>query len=102
MKVLFVNPVNRDNGYSGFVRMPYLGVYHLARLTPDDVEIDIRDEASQAFDPDSLTHSPDLAAVSVNFTASATRGYEVADSLRKRGIRVIIGATTPRTAPRKP
>jgi radical SAM superfamily enzyme YgiQ (UPF0313 family) len=71
--------------------MPYLGVYHLARLTPDDVEIDIRDEVSQTFDPDSLSYSPDLAAVSVNFTAAANRGYEIADSLRKRGIRVIIG-----------
>ncbi|MDY7017105.1 MAG: B12-binding domain-containing radical SAM protein [Nitrospirota bacterium] len=91
MKILFVNPVNHDNGYSGFVRMPYLGGYHLARLTPDDVEIDIRDEASQIFDPDSLSYSPDLAAVSVNFTASANRGYEIADSLRKRGIRVTIG-----------
>ena len=92
MKVLFVNPVNRDSGYfASLARVPYLGVYHLARLNPDDVEIDIRDETSQAFDPDSLTYSPDLAAVSVNFTASAPRGYEIADSLRKRGIKVIIG-----------
>ncbi len=93
MKVLFVNPVNRDSGYFAHLvsRIPYLGVYHLARLTPDDIEIDIRDEAARTFDPDSLTYSPDLAAVSVNFTASANRGYEIADSLRKRGIKVIIG-----------
>jgi radical SAM superfamily enzyme YgiQ (UPF0313 family) len=93
MKVLFVNPANRDSGYFAnlVTRIPYLGVYHLARLTPDDIEIDIRDEAARTFDPDSLTYSPDLAAVSVNFTASANRGYEIADSLRKRGIKVIIG-----------
>jgi len=91
MKILFVNSVNRKGGYSGFLSMPYLGVYHLARLTPDDFEIDIHDEVSRTFDPDSLSYSPDLAAVSVNFTASANRGYEIADSLRKRGIKVIIG-----------
>jgi radical SAM superfamily enzyme YgiQ (UPF0313 family) len=93
MKVLFVNPLNRDSGYFAnlVLRFPYLGVYHLARLTPDDVEIDIHDEAARTFNPDSLSYSPDLAAVSVNFTASATRGYEIADALRKRGIKVIIG-----------
>jgi len=81
MKILFINPVNRNSIYfaNPVARFPYLGTYHLARLTPDDVEIDIRDEASQAFDPDSLPYSPDLAAVSVNFTASATRGYEIAE-----------------------
>lgn len=93
MKILLVNPVNPNSAYFANLvfRVPYLGVYHLKRLTPENVEAGIWDETVQAFDMDSLHELPDVAAVSVNFTAAAKRGYEIADALRNAGVHVIIG-----------
>ena len=88
-----VNPVNPNSGYfaSLVFRIPYLGVYHLKRLTPEDIEVGIWDETVQAFDMGLLHELPDVAAGSINFTAAARRGYEIADALRNSGVRVIIG-----------
>jgi radical SAM superfamily enzyme YgiQ (UPF0313 family) len=93
MKILFINPANYKTAYfANFVgRVPYLGPYQLARLTPEDVDVEIIDEVAVAFDPNTYAGGADLAAISMNFTGSATRGYEIADALRARGIKVIIG-----------
>lgn len=92
-KILFVNPINYSSIYFTTLlsRWPYLGAYQLARLTPEDIEVEIADEALKEFDPDAISDPPDFAAISVNFTAAAARGYKIADALRKRGIKVIIG-----------
>ena len=92
-KILFVNPINYSSGYFANIgfRIPYLGSYQLARLTPEDIEVEIVDEVAREFDPDAISQPPDIAAISINFTASATKGYKIADALRKKGIQVIIG-----------
>lgn len=92
-KILFVNPVNYKSGYYANIlgRVPYLGPIQLVRLTPEDIETEIVDEVAREFNPEATDEKPELAAVSVNFTSSATRGYQIADALRKQGIKVIIG-----------
>jgi radical SAM superfamily enzyme YgiQ (UPF0313 family) len=93
MKLLFINPVNYSSGYFMNVvfRVPYLGPYHLARLTPEDIDVEVIDEAAVEFIPEDYEGKADVAVVSVNFTASATKGYQVADKLRSLGLKVIIG-----------
>ena len=93
MKMLIVNPVNYSSFYfmNPVFRFPYLAPYHLARLTPDDIDVEIIDEAAVEFIPEDYEGKADLAVVSINFTACATKGYQIADKLRSSGIKVIIG-----------
>jgi len=70
-----------------YFRFPYLSVTTVAGLTGDSWEVSIIDENAEPLD---FSNPPDLAAISI-MTPLATRGYEIADTFRKRGVPVIIG-----------
>lgn len=67
----------------------------LASLTPSDVEIHLVDENIERVD---LAEEADLVAISC-MTASAPRGYELADHYRERGIPVVMGGMHPSALP---
>ncbi len=67
----------------------------LASLTPPGVEIHLVDEN---VDPVNLEEPADLVALSC-MTASAPRGYEIADHFRERGVPVVMGGMHPSALP---
>lgn len=89
MKLHLIIPKWPGNSLWGqiYFRFPYLSVTTLAALTGDDWEVSIIDENVE---PVTFSDPPDLAAISI-MTPLATRGYEIADMFRKRGIPVVIG-----------
>lgn len=89
MKLHLIIPKWPDNSLWGqiYFRFPYLSVTTLAGLTGDEWEVSIIDENVE---PLNLSNPPDLAAISI-MTPLASRGYEIADRLRKRGVPVVIG-----------
>ena len=93
MKVMLVNPVERNTIFFKLLpmRMPYLGIFQLARLTPDEFEVKLVDELVENYDYENDPFAPDLVGISASFTANALRAYEVADIYKKRGIPVVIG-----------
>jgi radical SAM superfamily enzyme YgiQ (UPF0313 family) len=72
-----------------------LGIASVAAQTPDGHEIELIDDRVTPFDPD---HEADLFALSF-FTPAATRGLEIADQLRRRGKRVVVGGIFPSRMP---
>lgn len=66
---------------------PLLTFPILAVHTPDDVEVEIIDEAIEAIDFDDPV---DLVGIT-SMTHSAPRAYQVADEYRKRGIKTVMG-----------
>ena len=59
----------------------------LAALTPPDVEITIRNEYVEEIDPDAAV---DLVGIT-GYTSQITRGYQLADAFRQRGVPVVLG-----------
>ena len=91
MKLLLINPLDRDDAffYNLFAfRIPLLGVYQLARYTPEGIEVKIVDESIQDID---WSYEPDLVGISCTMTYAAARAYKIADEYRKMGVPVIIG-----------
>lgn len=88
MRLTFVIPKwPRGSLWSNMVfRFPYLSITTLAAITPPGVEIVIQDENVQEI----CFEGFDLAAISI-MTPLAVRGYEIADSFRNRGTKVIMG-----------
>ncbi len=75
---------------------PPLNLPIIAALTPQDMDICILDENVEAFDFDKAT--ADLVGITA-MTAQATRAYEIADELRKRGSTVVLGGMHPSVLP---
>jgi radical SAM superfamily enzyme YgiQ (UPF0313 family) len=67
--------------------IPSLALATLAALTPDDIEIAILDEDIEEVDFDI---DVDLVGISL-LTMSSTRGYQIADEFRRRGVKVVLG-----------
>jgi radical SAM superfamily enzyme YgiQ (UPF0313 family) len=78
-------------------RIAPLSVPVLGALTPPGHEIEVLDDFAGTLD---LGHPPDLAAVTC-FTPQATRAYEIADTLRAAGVRVVMGGIHPTVRPRE-
>jgi radical SAM superfamily enzyme YgiQ (UPF0313 family) len=90
MKVVLVQPAFDERGVvklHGFKILPY-GLLQLASVTPPDVELAILDEKVTPV-PERI--EADLIGISTFTTASATRGYELAQRYRAQGIPVVIG-----------
>lgn len=90
MNITFISPRQNKKGLSGlyvFNRMPQLGIYRLASLTPKEWEVTVIDENIHEID---FAKKTDLVAISA-ITSLAPRAYQIADKYRKRGISVIIG-----------
>lgn len=82
----------RRGRYAGF---PPLALPVLAAVTPPSVEVRLVDENVEPIDTGEET---DLAAISCS-TATAQRGYELADTYRRLGVPVVIGGPHPTAMP---
>lgn len=69
--------------------LPSLSLLTLAALTPPDVEVSYHESADVQDDPGKLSGC-DLVAITT-MTAQAFEAYALADALRERGVRVVIG-----------
>jgi len=85
MHVHLIAPSNEDSTY-----IKPLWVATLAAHTPDDVELTFRDDGLDPIDLENDWDAPDLVGISVN-SKTAARAYEIADSYRKRGSKVVLG-----------
>ncbi len=94
MRIALVNPVSRRNqGYHTVGSfMPQLGLQVLAELAGPAHEVDIIDECFGAAATDQLIHEGryDLVALTA-YTSGATRAYEIAAGVRRRGIPAVMG-----------
>lgn len=74
---------------------PSLGIASLAAHTPKEHEVEFIDDRVDPFDS---AHEADLFAISC-FTPAATRAFEIADALRARGKKVVMGGIFPTMLP---
>jgi hypothetical protein len=99
MKILLIRPdiSNISSGYKlNDGRMEPLPLGILAGLTPEDVEVVLRDERVEEL---SFDEPADLVAISVD-TFVARRAYAIADEFRRRGVRVVLGGILNRSGAR--
>jgi radical SAM superfamily enzyme YgiQ (UPF0313 family) len=68
--------------------LPPHGPVVFAAALPDDVEVEFTDENVESVN---LGDSPDFVGISIMLTSQVKRGWEIADSYRQRGIKVIFG-----------
>lgn len=95
MKITLIYPRWRRGLWSiSIYRMPMLGLYRLAALTPDDIEVEIIDENVNEID----FGPTDLVGISV-MTPAAPRAYEIARQYRELGVKVVLGGIHPSTLP---
>ncbi len=94
MRIALVNPIaRRSQGYhTAGSYIPQLGLQVLARLVPNEHEVEIIDEIFGTRETDALLASNryDLVGLTA-YTSGATRAYEIAAACRARGIRTIMG-----------
>jgi radical SAM superfamily enzyme YgiQ (UPF0313 family) len=74
---------------------PPLAPAAVAALTPSDVDVSITDENVTAID---FKKEVDLVGITV-ITVTAKRAYEIADTFRARGVKVILGGMHPSFLP---
>ena len=75
---------------------PPLNLPIVASLTPEDVKVRIFDENVEDLDYDETT--ADLVGITA-MTAQADRAYEIADEMRARGAKVVLGGMHPSVMP---
>lgn len=98
MRLLVVSPSWMPAFWNGGkTLMPPMSLPVLASLTPPGVEIHLVDENVEPVD---LAEAADLVAISC-MTASAPRGYEIADHFRARGVPVVMGGMHPSALPQE-
>jgi len=68
--------------------LPPHGPVVFAATLPDDVEVDFTDENVESVN---LDDAPDFVGISMMLTSQVKRGWEIADSYRRRGIKVMFG-----------
>lgn len=88
MKIELIQPARvRNSGISKKALTPPINLAVIAALTPPDVDVSITDENITTIDIDKEV---DLVGITV-LTVTAKRAYEIADSYRARGVKVIMG-----------
>src|SRR5512136_496688 len=94
MRIELVCPAAEDSAH-----LRSLAVATLASLTPEDVELSLKDDIVRRLDPAAdLDGSADLAAITVS-TKTALRAYELAAAYRQRGVKVVMGGIHPSAVP---
>jgi radical SAM superfamily enzyme YgiQ (UPF0313 family) len=103
MKLLLIQPApymdHQDKSFNlvnfiarkNYFTVPPISLGILAALTPPDWEIRIIQEPHQKVD---FNEPADLVGITAN-TNNVTRGYQIADAFRMRGIKVIMGGIHP-------
>ena len=96
MKLQLVVPAIPENlGKRKKVPCPPLGLAMVAALTPPEVEVSLTDENATDIDFQKQT---DLVGITA-MTITAQRAYEIADTFRARGVKVILGGSHPSALP---
>jgi len=92
MKVLYVFPTQYTWDGKLFKQrlafFPSLTLPYLAGLTPEGMDVEIRNDYIEDIDPSSGNW--DIVGITIS-TLHATRGYQLADEFRKQGITVFMG-----------
>ena len=88
-KLLLISPLASKSFLGGdfYFRIPPLALLKVAALTPPDWQVSIIDEKVEHLD---LNQGADLVGITA-MTPAVNRAYEIADSFRERGIKVVIG-----------
>jgi radical SAM superfamily enzyme YgiQ (UPF0313 family) len=90
MKIELITPATRENFQRGTrTLVPPLGLAMVAALTPPDVEVSLTDENVAVID---FEKEIDLVGITA-LTITAHRAYEIADTFRERGVKVILGGS---------
>ena len=96
MKLLLISPSNdgRAKTTNGF-KFSQLTLHVLASLTPADLEVSAVDEDIDDID---YSQSADLVGITC-MTATARRSYQLSDTFRARGAKVVLGGIHPTVLP---
>jgi hypothetical protein len=88
-RLLLISPLAPRSllGADFYYRIPCLSLLRIAALTPPGWEVVVRDEKVERIDAE---QEADLVGITA-MTCSANRGYELAETFRRRGIPVIMG-----------
>jgi radical SAM superfamily enzyme YgiQ (UPF0313 family) len=95
-KLLLINPRGPKAGFmrSLFSSWPPLGLAYVAAATPPDWQVEIIDE-----DHEKIPFEPaDLVGITA-FSSRINRAYEIADTYRTKGIKVVLGGIHASMAP---
>lgn len=97
MKIKLINPGWMEKSLWGVhaFKFPPLQLATIASLTPNEIDMEIIDEN---VNPINFNDDADLIAISA-MTALAPRAYQIADTFRERGIKVVLGGIHPSTLP---
>ena len=77
------------------IRFPQVSLLYVAALTPPEHQVVVVEEENQPLD---LAEKWDLVGITC-LTATAPRAYQIADELRARGTRVVLGGVHPSVLP---
>jgi radical SAM superfamily enzyme YgiQ (UPF0313 family) len=100
MKIMLIHPRRRDKheGTGGIMAyIPPLTLPVLAGLTPENIDIELCDES---VDDVNFHTDADLIGIT-GITSQINRGYEIADTFRKKGKKVIMGGIHVSAVPRE-
>jgi len=95
MKLGLIAPATLGSSKRKRVLLPPLGLAMVAAITPPDVEISLTDENVTAID---FQKHIDLVGITA-LTVTAQRAYEIADTFRARGVKVVLGGIHPSVQP---
>ncbi len=87
MKLLLVSPRSSEKKAPVGFKVPQLALHILAGLTPVDVDVSVIDEQINAID---FSRNYDLVGISI-MTATAKRGYHLAQKFKQTGSTVVFG-----------
>jgi len=96
MKLELIAPATQENSRKRKKSLiPPLGLAMVAALTPPEVEVSLTDENVTPID---FQKETDLVGITA-LTVTAQRAYEIADTFRARGVKVILGGIHPSMLP---
>ena len=96
MKLELIVPATQENRRKRKkVLCPPLGLAIVAALTPPEVEVSLTDENVTVID---FQKKLDLVGITA-LTITAQRAYDIADTFRARGVKVILGGSHPSALP---
>jgi radical SAM superfamily enzyme YgiQ (UPF0313 family) len=98
MRILLIDPCTTPAVAArkrGIGRFPQVSLQYIAALTPAEHEVSIVEEETQPID---LNAECDLVGITC-MTATAPRAYALADELRRRGRKVVLGGVHPTVLP---
>jgi radical SAM superfamily enzyme YgiQ (UPF0313 family) len=97
MRILLIYPSKGDRARKtrAMIRFPQVSLLYVAALTPPEHQVVVVDEENQPLDS---AEKWDLVGITC-MTATAPRAYQLADDLRARGTRVVLGGVHPSVLP---